>query len=263
MSGFEAGWLSLREPADRRARNETLLLAASGFVSGRDGAIVDLGCGTGSTFRALDPVCAGGQSWVFVDDDPRLLERARELQPADARKRIALRRADLSMLDDGLFEGASLVTASALFDLVSERFIEAFARAMRDRGLALYSALSVDGRIAWDSPHALDGAVVAAFTADQRRDKGFGEGLGADAAIGLERAFEAEGYAVRSARSDWVLGRGDVALQDAFHEGFAGPAQDRLGEDEIAAWLRHRAEAARAGSTVRIGHRDMLALPAR
>ncbi|GGD41641.1 class I SAM-dependent methyltransferase [Aureimonas glaciei] len=260
MSGFESDWLSLREPADRRARDRDLLTMAADHASTARGAVVDLGCGTGSTFRALDGLLAEGTPWIFVDDDAALLARAQALQAPSARARVRLHPADLAALDDGLFDTAAMVTASALFDLVSQRFIDAFADRMASRGLAVYAALTVDGRIAWDSPHPLDGEIVEAFTADQRRDKGFGPGLGGDAAARLDEAFLARGYTVRSAPSDWTLGADDLALQEAFHAGLAGPAGAAMG-GKVGDWLRHRADAARAGARVRVGHRDMLALP--
>jgi SAM-dependent methyltransferase len=261
MSGFESDWLSLREPADRRARDPKLLAAAAAHVASTPGAVVDLGCGTGSTFRALDALLPVATPWIFVDDDAALLARAHALQAPADRERVRLHRADLTGLGNEAFDTAALVTASALFDLVSERFIGTLAGQMAGRGLALYSALTVDGRIAWDSPHPLDEAIVAAFSRDQQRDKGFGPGLGGDAAAVLEAAFAAEGYAVQSSTSDWTLGAGDLALQDAFHAGLAEPARAAMDEQAIADWLGHRAEAARAGAGVRVGHRDMLALP--
>lgn len=260
MSGFESDWLSLREPADRLARDPKLLAAAADHVASTPGSVVDLGCGTGSTFRALDPLLPAATAWTFVDDDQVLLARAHALQRPDDRERIRLHPADLAGLEDGLVETAALVTASALFDLVSRRFIEDFAAQMAGRGRALYAALTVDGRIAWDSPHPLDEEIVAAFSRDQQRDKGFGPGLGGDAAALLEAAFVDRGYAVQAAPSDWTLGVGDLALQDAFHAGLAAPARAGM-DEEVRDWLRHREETARDGAGVRVGHRDMLAIP--
>ncbi|MER0239498.1 class I SAM-dependent methyltransferase [Fulvimarina sp. MAC8] len=260
MSGFEADWLTLREPADRRARDGALLKAAAEYAGRSSGPVVDIGCGTGSTFRALNPLLPDNQSWVFVDDDPLLLERARTALPEEARTRVTMRRANLAEPAEGIFSGAALVTASAFFDLVSADYIAGFAQALRRNAVDLYAALTVDGRITWERPHALDKAIVSAFKGDQGKDKGFGAGLGGDAAEVLENAFRSEGFEVRSAMSDWVLGSDDVGLQDAFHHGFAEPAREQLGAGEIEKWLSFRASAARDGATVRVGHRDCLAL---
>ncbi len=55
---------------------------------------------------------------------------------------------DLSMLDDrAIFDGRALVTASALLDLVSERWLRALAARCAGHGAAVLFALSYDGRI--------------------------------------------------------------------------------------------------------------------
>ncbi|MEN3791640.1 class I SAM-dependent methyltransferase [Fulvimarina sp. MAC3] len=262
MSGFEADWLTLREPADRRARDAGLLTSAADHLQGASCPVVDLGCGTGSTFRALDPVAAVGRQWVFVDDDPVLLERARAALPEAALDRVTMLKANLADPVDELFASAGLVTASALFDLVSADYIAELAKALRRNAVGLYAALTVDGRIVWEKPHALDDVIAAAFARDQKKDKGFGRGLGGDAAGVLENALRAEGFTVRAAGSDWVLGSDDADLQNAFHAGFAETARGQISNHDIEEWLSFRAEAAREGAALRVGHRDCLAIPA-
>lgn len=261
MSGFEADWLSLREPADRRARDGGLAQRAADYVKQTSGPVVDLGCGTGSTFRALDPLLPEDRKWIFVDDDPILLDRARLALSEQDRERVRIHEANLAQLSDGILSGASLVTASALFDLVSEAYIAEFAQVLRRHDLGLYSGLTVDGRIAWDETHELDEMIVAAFARDQKKDKGFGAGLGGDAAAALEDALRAEGFTVFGANSDWVLGTDDLRLQNAFHAGFAETARGQLDDSEIDEWLSFRSAAASRGSKLRVGHRDCLALP--
>ncbi len=77
MSGFSAGWLELREPYDARARNRDVLAAvAAAFADQSAVSIVDLGCGTGATLRAVAPHLPARQSWRLVDNDLGLLARA-------------------------------------------------------------------------------------------------------------------------------------------------------------------------------------------
>src|SRR3954453_21925050 len=122
MAGFSAEWLSLREPADQVARSLALTHAVFDNVPVRPPwRILDLACGTGSNVRyltrAIGTAAAGGTrpNWLLVDHDPALLAGA----PAESG--IDARCLDLSTLDDPeIFTGRSLVTASALLDLVSE-----------------------------------------------------------------------------------------------------------------------------------------------
>jgi hypothetical protein len=118
--------------------------------------------------------------------------------------------------------------------------------------------------------------VAAGFRRDQGRDKGFGgPALGPAAAAAIARIFGARGFTVESAASDWVVrGRGgpaEPALRGRtagfLAELVAGHAeaaarQDRRGAARVAAWREARlAQVGERRLSVRIGHRDVLAVP--
>src|ERR1041384_6596958 len=74
---FSAGWLTLREPYDRRARNPAVLDSVANWAAKRAAvAAVDLACGLGSTVRAITERLPKRQSWRLVDNDLSLLARA-------------------------------------------------------------------------------------------------------------------------------------------------------------------------------------------
>jgi hypothetical protein len=276
---FSPDWLALREPADHRARNPILVTALARRFAGRDSlAAVELGCGTGSNLRALAPVLPGRQSWRLVDHDPALLAAARErlaawadgareagagleLRKGDRTIRVAFDRADLAADPAGTLGAAHLVTAAALFDLVSPAFIGRLAPEVAAREAVFYTALTYDGVEIWEPPHAADAAVLAAFHAHQEGDKGFGPAAGKQATEVLARAFLAQGYRVRSAGSPWRLGAGDAPLVRALAEGAATAVREtgRVEEAVAAAWLAAR----RAAASCTIGHQDLLAFPGR
>lgn len=278
MSGFSAEWLALREPADHAARDPGLLAELGAALAGRNRLrIVDLGCGTGSNLRALAPALpAPRQDWRLVDHDPALLaaaggrlsawaQQARPdgdalaLRAAGRDLSVGLARADLvADLDGALGPAPDLVTAAALFDLASPAFIDRVVAAVAARGAAFYTALTYDGREAWDPPHPADEAVHRAFLAHQRRDKGFGLAAGPDATAELARAFRARGYRVRTAESPWRLAAADARLVAGLAEGIAGAAAEAgVPAAEAGAWL----EARRSGAACLVGHLDLLALP--
>lgn len=270
MSGFSPEWLDLREAADHRARSPELLAHLRRHFGVRDAlAVVDLGCGTGSNLRACAPHLPPRQAWMLVDHDPALLEAARErvaswLRSDPDGRQLDLRfvEADLAGGAGGVLEGSpDLVTAAALFDLVSPAWIEGFAAAAAERGAAFYTALSYDGAEAWRPPHPADAAILAAFNAHQARDKGFGPAAGPRSTELLARAFRARGYAVHTAQSPWRLGEADAALVQALAEGTAAAAREtgQLLDDVVTSWLAAR----RSGATCEIGHLDLLALPPR
>lgn len=286
MAGFSSDWLALREPADRAARSPALLSSLAAFAStAKSLTILDLGAGTGSTLRAVAPHLAVPQSWVLVDHDGALVESGRRLladwagssrgdetRPADPGDRLALgvggvpvsvtwRQADLAAADwPALLEGVDLVTASALFDLVSADFVARFADAVAAAGAAVYVALDVDGTAAWAPAHPDDAAVAAAFRTHQGIDKGFGPALGPEASRVLSVALAARGYRVETEKSPWRLGPAEAELVAALAEGWAGAAR-AAGLDGAVAdrWLAAR----RHAEGCVIGHTDLLATPSR
>ena len=279
MSGFSPDWLALREPADHAARDGGLAAALAARFAGRDAArIVDLGCGAGSNLRALMPYLPGRQHWTLVDWDPALLAAARERLAAwsdaataegealriekDGRvATVTFRQADLTRdLPACLEPTPDLVTAAALFDLVSAGWIATFAGELSARRVPLYTVLTYDGTERWSPPHPLDEAVLAAFHAHQGGDKGFGPAAGPKAGAALEHAFAAAGYTVDTAASPWRLGDESRALVGELAAGIAAAAVEAGGVSAAdgAAWALAR----RAASAV-VGHVDILAWPRR
>ncbi|MGE0226518.1 MAG: class I SAM-dependent methyltransferase [Acetobacteraceae bacterium] len=278
MSGFSAHWLALREPVDARSRDPGLLGMVRDVFSGHAMIrIVDLGCGTGASLRALAPHLGARQDWTLIDHDPVLLDAARAalaawadtatprqdglvLVRAGQTITVRCRSVDLARnLDDALTGGSDLVTASAFFDLVSAGFIQAFATAAAKRGAAVYATLTYDGVQAWEPPHPGDTAIQAAFNAHQGSDKGFGPAAGPVAPALLADTLAASGFQVICRDSPWHLGAGDIDLLRMLLSGVADAVAEtgRVDPAILARWRDVRRHAGR------IGHIDTLALPSR
>ena len=261
MNGFSKEWLAMRESADTRARDETLL---SELHFAPDGAanIIDLGAGTGSNLRYLAPRLKREQHWVLVDSDPGLLSQIGVPAVQNPLEVETLQR-DLSHDPDDLpLEDCSLVTASAFFDLVSEDWIKRFARdcaaARVTNGLF---ALNVDGTMIWTPSDPDDEDLECMFNAHMRRDKGFGPALGAKAPEKIARAFEAVGYSAYMAESPWRLSPEDAAIQDRLLRGYVDAACEAFPADagRIQDWATRRAVyIAHGESALFVGHRDVL-----
>ncbi|MFK8250433.1 hypothetical protein [Ancylobacter terrae] len=273
MSGFSAGWLALREPADRAARNGTIVAHLAERLEGRTGiTIVDLGAGTGASLRALAPCLPGPQSWRLLDLDPDLLAHALacagNISDRDGRPvRVATRAVDLSgpLWQDEL-EGADLVTASALLDLVDTAFLERLAAACRTHDAAFYAALTVDGRLGCHPADPMDEAIFAAFNAHMRRDKGVGPALGPGAAAAAGAIFRAQGWHVEIAAADWrVASASHRALASDLVDGWVDAVAEMavLDPAALAQWHRRRQVEIVAGELrLDVGHLDLLAMPA-
>jgi SAM-dependent methyltransferase len=259
VSGFAADWLSLRAPADTAARNRALLAKLSAWAAGRERlSVLDLGCGTGATLRAVAPTLPCRQHWLLVDYDAALLrhcpERLGQAEVATAQFDLAR---ELEMLP---WESVDLVTASALLDLVSTDWIGRLAGLARNA--AIYCALSVDGRIALDPPVPEDARVLRLIAAHHRRRKSFGPALGYKAPVAAADLLRAAGRTVELAPADWELGPDMAPLQSALLDGYAEAATEQAPEAGKAIDTWRKARAALPAQTIRVGHQDLLSLPA-
>jgi SAM-dependent methyltransferase len=264
---FSVQWLALREPYDRRARSADILDKVAAAFAGRPAiAVVDLGCGTGSTVRAVGSSLPARQRWRLVDNDLGLLAQASSLaRPPELlieARTVDLVR-DLELALDGALD---LITTSALLDLVSPDWLERLVIEAAARRLPVYAALTYQGKAALEPAEPFDLEIVAAVNRHQRRDKGFGPALGPEAGLSAVRAFERVGYAVVTGASDWEFTPQDRDIQLEVLAGWAGAAGDlgELPQAAIDAWLTRRRELVASGrSRMRVGHVDFFATATR
>ena len=153
------------------------------------------------------------------------------------------------------------VLCSALLDLVSAAWLDRLFDALHVPFLA---CLTVDGRDVWQPRHPRDTLVRAAFRQDQRRDKGFGPALGSAAPSCVLNALAERGFVTASAPSDWHIPRSALRMQRALIDGTADAARNAQPSHcaAITTWQQDRLRQAMRGRlAIRIGHRDILALP--
>jgi SAM-dependent methyltransferase len=306
MGDFSPGWLALREAADTRTRSAHLVQRLAGWLSQRAEqagspaplTVLDLGCGAGSNLRylapRLSPCLNAQQRWICLDRDRELLAalprrtakwadglgmatsthvEGLRIQGPAAPWEIATRTFDLASGADALdIDRGTLVTVSALLDLVSEPWLAGLIRICHGARAPLLLALTYDGRVAIEPGHALDQRVIGLVNAHQRRDKGFGPALGPGATVRLGQLAEAMGFSVELADSDWLLGPDETEIQRSLTEGWAAAALEQAGErsgpdgEALKASIQHWREARGAEidarrSRIRVGHQDALLLP--
>jgi hypothetical protein len=233
-----AAWLALREPADAAARATDLVERLP--PTGRH-VIHDLGAGTGAMGRWLAPRLSGPQHWVLHDRDEDLL-RAAGIPGVT----LETRRSDAARPD---LTGATLITASALLDLLTEDEIRGLVAACAGAGCPALLTLSVTGQVELTPADPLDGRVAAAFNAHQHRDGR----LGPDAAARAAQLFREAGMEIVTRPSPWRLGPGQAELAAAWFSGWVDAACEQ--EPELAAYPRRRL------SAVAVDHVDVLAQP--
>lgn len=311
MGDFSADWLALREAADTRARSAHLVQRLAGWLSQRVQpagnptaplTVLDLGCGTGANLRYLTPRLSSclnvPQRWICLDRDRELLaalpRRTAEwagglglptaaqadglcIQGPAVPWEIHTRTFDLASGAAALdLDRGTLVSASALLDLVSERWLAGLIGRCHAARAPLLLALTYDGRVVIEPGHPLDQRVIGLVNTHQRRDKGFGPALGPGATVRLAQLAEAMGFSVELADSDWLLDPDETPyeteIQSVLAEGWAAAAlaqadaqpgsQRKALKAFIQQWRAVRqAEIDGRRSRIRVGHQDALLLP--
>ena len=261
MSGFSAGWLALREPADAAARSASLARQAAAIAAAKTPVrAIDLATGTGSNVRYLAPLLPPDQEWLLADEDERLLHLLPGRLPG---RRFEARRVNLAQLDAlDVIEGRTLVTASALIDLVSEPWLDALASRAARAGAVVLFALSYNGHIECWPGEPEDDMVRRLVNRHQRTDKGFGPALGPDAVACAASHFTRRGYHVARESSDWVLSGEQGELQRQLIDGWADAAVEIAPScaPAVTGWKARRlAHIAASRSSLIVGHDDLLA----
>ena len=269
---FDAGWLSLREPADHAARSTALADALAAWARQVRATpqtplrVFDLGAGRGSGLRWLAPLLPEPQHWTLVDHDAELLEAACWGAGGEyvRERRVEDFAAGPPPLPDPPPGEPLVVTGSALLDLVSADWLDRLVAACAERGAAVLFALSYDGRIEASPADPGDAALRAAVNRHQLTDKGFGPALGPRAGEYLARRLEDHGYAVEMADAVWDLDASRAGLARALMDGWVAAAS-AIEPGRAAAFRewgeRRRAHIDRGEGRLRVGHRDVLGLP--
>jgi len=262
-------WLDLREAADRAARAREFVgrLRRRAPVDG-EWTIHDLGCGSGAMGRWLAPLLPGPQRWVLHDRDADLLAMAAANPPGPAADgadvAIETRASDVTQLRPDDLAGATLVTASALLDLLTRDELMRLIHACAGVGCPVLFALCVNGRVQLLPEDPLDARMAAAFNAHQRRVTQRGRLLGPDAVQAAAEGLRLLGAEVAVRPSPWRLGRAESELAVEWLIGWVDAACEQepaLGLD-IDRYRRRRLSEATAGvMAVTVGHADLLVLP--
>ncbi|WP_068401883.1 class I SAM-dependent methyltransferase [Kribbia dieselivorans] len=264
-----ADWLALREPVDGAARSTELASAVARVVAHHRHQVVhDLGSGTGSMGRWLAPRLPGRQHWVLHDRDTDLLDVAAADPPIvdGVAVGVETRRDDLTRLGAADLAGATLITASALLDMLTFDELERVVAGCVEAGCPSLITLSVTGRVRLTPPEPLDRRIESAFNAHQRRRAGERALLGPDAVTIAADLARDRGAQVRMVASPWHLGASCAGLTHAWLTGWldAAAAQEPTLTEALPDYAaRRRAHLADTRLRVVVDHLDLLILPPR
>lgn len=236
------------------AARDAVLLSQAIAVAGKDAIVLDLGSGTGSTARAMTGEICQNWTWRFVDGDAALLQHAHDKHPGSDCIVMNLRD-----IDELPLVGVSLVTASALLDLMPEDWITDLACRLQDVAVPFYACLNYDGYMQWSPPLDTDTLITQDFNTHQCTDKGIGPAMGPQSGHRAAEILSDHGFDVTLSHSPWELDPRQAALSDQLIAGI-GAAAEEMGNPVASDWVKKRS-ADIARSTTVIGHTDLLAVP--
>ncbi|HEY1479437.1 MAG TPA: class I SAM-dependent methyltransferase [Gaiellales bacterium] len=262
-------WLALREQADAAARATDLVerLARQLPATG-ERVIHDLGCGSGAMGRWLAPLLPGPQRWILHDRDADLLRIAARDLPAGAsdgaRVTVETRESDITRLSPGELAGATVITASALLDLLTGDELARLVATCVGAWCPVLLTLSVVGRVELAPSDPLDPRVAAAFDDHQRRQTAGGRLLGPDAVTVAIEELRRLGAEVVVRPSPWRLAAAQAELAAEWLDGWVDAACAQEPELALVAGeyaSRRRAQAVAGELAVTVEHADVLVLP--
>ena len=260
-------WLALREQEDARARSRELALAASGLLGPGRIVIHDLGSGTGSMMRWLAPLLPGPQTWVLHDWNSNLVQRATNGVVLDRERRpvsVRTRSGELAHLDPVDLAGASLVTASALLDVLTSEETRAVAQACIAVGCPVLLSLSVTGEVRLDPRDPRDDVFEASFNAHQQRLVGGRRLVGPSGLALAKRLFLDAGWKTRPVATFWRLGDHDPGLLGQWFDGWFDAALEQgadLQVDGVGYRALRSSQLRRGALSAVVVHTDLLAWP--
>ena len=275
-------WLNRRERFDAAARNPILAERLCATLPRRP-RLLDIAAGTGGMFRWLAPRIGRAQAWFLADKDEALVAAAFErtaewavlrgwtltwpgramlVHTPNGAWRIEGFTADLAAHPTDLpLHAVDAVLCSAFLDRVSGVWLDRMADALR---VPLLACLVGDGHCDWFPRHPADRLIGAGARRQQARDSEFGPSLGAVALARARGVLHAHGFTVQSASSDWRVSRSELTMARTLVQVAADAARVAFPSrgQTIAEWEAVRLRQTLAARlAVRVGHRDILALP--
>ncbi|MEQ8706997.1 MAG: class I SAM-dependent methyltransferase [Phaeodactylibacter sp.] len=232
---FATNWLEERYRFDVAARNPRVEAACLQYFSDHTSvSIIDIGAGTGANFIYLAEKLPQSQQWALLELNPTLLKHARErlkiwgaakgyavsestqeLHFKKSQQHISVRFVNGSFLELPQLlplQRYHLVTASAVFDLLSKEMLQRLVQTFHGNRLALLATLNYES-MSYLPADAADEHWTGLYEKHMQRSQDFGRALGPDCASYLEHCYkELPKDQLLRAPSRWQIEPGDAAM---------------------------------------------------
>ena len=281
-------WLEHRYPCDVEARNANIEKKFLEYFSQRERLrIMDAGSGTGSNFRYYFSKLPEQQEWVLLEQDAKLLEACRERLTSFAQEnqyqlerktdgyliKSGRKQANIRFLQGKLedvktltdLEQLDVITANALFDLVSYEQFDAFAAQIACYQVCLMASLNYY-ETSFLPFSSIDGRFLQYFHTHMTRPQDFGEAMGPNCTEEMLDLLAAHEMKCEQEGSQWHLKRYDTTMQHYILHFMEHAIRDlNLSEKEIEemeSWLENKQQMSRDHQLeIIVDHSDIFAYP--
>ncbi len=281
-------WLAHRYACDAEARNTNVEKKLLAFFAGKKSlSILDAGCGTGANFQYYFEKFPKRQEWTLVDCENHHLESCREILTDFAQKnnyqleqnedslsiKSGKKKATVRFVHGILDEvekhadlkKTDLITANALFDLLSYDQFDTFACKLSAYNVCLMATLNYY-ETSFLPFSEEDGRFVRYFHTHMTRPQQFGAAMGPNCTEEMLDLLAEHQMVVEQEGSQWHLKRYDATMQHYLLHFFEHAVRDLSLSDceinDLEAWLGNKKQMCQERQLeIIVDHSDIFAYP--
>ena len=285
-TNFTTDWLTERFRFDAAARNKLVEGTCLNLFQEADHLhIVDIGAGHGSNFFYLFPKIKQQQTWTFVELNTGLLEASLkriarfatdQQYPVKQEKNwisfkiggkeikvVGLNASFLQLNEVVPLSEVDLVTAGAVFDLLSVDLFERFASLLVQTRTPLLSTINYLGMAMFPEKER-DAFYLQLYNNHMLRQQDFGQSMGPHCVEHMKAYFQKNSVATALGESNWEVGTNDHRM----HQFLLGFMKEAIGElletaeeqRALASWLADKESMVKKGELItQVFHQDLVA----
>lgn len=282
-------WLSYRSACDAVARNKGIERKFLEFFNHKPTLdIVDVGAGTGANFRYYFDHIRQNQRWTFIEKNAQLIEEAKACIAHFAQQKgyhLEQKHSNLMHISAGdkqasikIIQGclgdiehlvslpdADVVTANAVFDLISYEQFDALVRKLKKEYVCLLSTLNYY-ETSFLPFSDTDARFIRWYHMHMKRPQQFGIAMGPDCCEEMLDLLHQQGMIIEQEASQWHITRNNTAM----HHFLLSFMEDAIHKLNLAAcekeafdqWMDKRKKLCRERRLeIYVDHNDIFAYP--
>lgn len=282
-------WLSYRAACDTAARNKSIERKFLEFFDHKPTLdIVDVGAGTGANFRYYFNRIKQNQHWTFIEKDARLTEETNACMAQFAQQQgykleqknsnlihisADTKQASIKIIQGSLHDiehlvslpDADVVTANAVFDLISYEQFDALVHKLKKEYVCLLSTMNYY-EISFLPFSEADMRFIHWYHMYMKRPQSFGIAMGPDACEEMLDLLHQHGMIIVQEASQWHITRNNTAM----HHFLLNFMEDAVHSLNLAAcekeafdqWMAERKQLCRERKLeIYVDHNDIFAYP--